>query len=148
MTVQSAANDFPFCCKRFFNLLRTIFGRTDIRLTGFTMLKPDKGKTRMFSGFTSLLSHLPQTVFLPKRFASFRPLLYQRFKVNFLPLHPSPGFHWEMIHSIQIPIYKCKPPGNQRGYGEGLDKGFFTSYICGQKTAPKHSYYGFQKDCT
>ena len=148
MTVQSAANDFPFCCKRFFNLLRTIFGRTDIRLTGFTMLKPDKGKTRMFSGFTSLLSHLPQTVFRPKRFASFRPLLYQRFKVNFLPLHPSPGFHWEMIHSIQIPIYKCKPPGNQRGYGEGLDKGFFTSYICGQKTAPKHSYYGFQKDCT
>ena len=93
MTVQSAANDFPFCCKRFFNLLRTIFGRTDIRLTGFTMLKPDKGKTRMFSGFTSLLSHLPQTVFRPKRFASFRPLLYQHFKVNFLPYNPSPGFH-------------------------------------------------------
>ena len=93
MTVQSAANDFPFCCKRFFNLLRTIFGRTDIRLTGFTMLKPDKGKTRMFSGFTSLLSHLPQTVFRPKRFASFRPLLYQHFKVNFLPSYPSPKFH-------------------------------------------------------
>ena len=93
MTVQSAANDFPFCCKRFFNLLRTIFGRTDIRLTGFTMLKPDKGKTRMFSGFTSLLSHLPQTVFRPKRFASFRPLLYQHFKVNFLPSYPSQKFH-------------------------------------------------------
>ena len=93
MTVQSAANDFPFCGKRFFNLLRTIFGRTDIRLTGFTMLKPDKGKTRMFSGFTSLLSHLPQTVFRPKRFASFRPPLYQRFKVNFLSYNPSLGFH-------------------------------------------------------
>ena len=45
MTVQSAANDFPFCCKRFFNLLRTIFGRTDIRLTGFVMLKTESGKS-------------------------------------------------------------------------------------------------------
>ena len=45
MTVQSAANDFPFCCKRFFNLLRTIFGHTDIRLTGFAMLKTESGKS-------------------------------------------------------------------------------------------------------
>ena len=45
MTVQSAANDFPFCGKRFFNLLRTIFGRTDIRLTGFAMLKTESGKS-------------------------------------------------------------------------------------------------------
>ena len=42
-------------------------------------------------GFTLL--YLPQTVSRPKRFASFRPLLYQHFKVNFLPLHPSPEFH-------------------------------------------------------
>ena len=134
MTVQSAANDFPFCCKRFFNLLRTIFGHTDVRLTGFAMLKTESGKSMdsRRKGFTLL--YLPQTVSRPKRFASFRPLLYQHFKVNFLPLHPSPGFHWEMIHSIQIPIYKCKPPGNQRGYGEGLDKGFFMSYICRWKT--------------
>ena len=74
---------------------------------------PDKKEMWVFSGEYSPLLHLPQTVFHPKRFASFRPLLYQRFKVNFLPLHPSPGFHREMIHSIQIPIYKCKPTGNQ-----------------------------------
>ena len=42
-------------------------------------------------GFTLL--YLPQTVSRPKRFASFRPLLYQHFKVNFLPYNPSPGFH-------------------------------------------------------
>ncbi len=138
---RSKPNDFSIYWERFSDMpisaLRALPCRT-----------PDKKETWVFSGEYSPLLHLPQTVFHPKRFASFRPLLYQRFKVNFLPLHPSPGFHWEMIHSIQIPIYKCKPPGNQRGYGEGLDKGFFTSYICGQKTAPKHSYYGFQKDCT
>ena len=49
------------------------------------------------------LSHFTQTVFLPKRFASFRLLLYQHFKVNFLPLHPSPEFHRKMKNDMQIP---------------------------------------------
>ena len=44
-----------------------------------------------WEGFTLL--YLPQTVFRPKRFASFRPPLYQRFKVNFLPHNLSPRFH-------------------------------------------------------
>ena len=102
----------------------------------------------MFSGGYSQLPLLLQTDFHPERFASFIHPLYQCFKVNFLTLHPSPGFHREMIHSIQVPIYKCKQTGNQQGYGEGFDKSFFMSYICGQKTDPKHGYYGFQKDCT
>ena len=93
MTVQSAANDFPFCGKRFFNLLRTIFGRTDIRPTGFAILKDPIRKKHGCPGDVLILSHLPQTVFRPKRFASFRPPLYQRFKVNFLPSYPSPKFH-------------------------------------------------------
>ena len=130
MTVQSAANDFPFCCKRFFNLLRTIFGRTDIRLTGFTMLKPDKGKTRMFSGFTSLLSHLPQTVFRPKRFASFRPLLYQHFKVNFLPSYPSPKFHRKTGRPHETV---------STHYGEGSDTGAFILHLRGQIIDSKHT---------
>ena len=54
--------------------------------------------TWVFSGEYSPLLHLPQTVFHPKRFASFRPLLYQRFKVNFLPSYPSPKFHRKTGH--------------------------------------------------
>ena len=50
----------------------------------------------MFSGGCSPLTHLPQTVFLPEGFASFRLILYQELKVNFLTLHPSPGFHRKM----------------------------------------------------
>ena len=103
MTVQSAANDFPFCGKRFFNLLRTIFGRTDIRPTGFAILKDPIRKKHGCPGDVLTLSHLTQTVFLPKRFASFRLLLHQHFKVNFLPLHPSPEFHRKMRNDMQIP---------------------------------------------
>ena len=68
-----------FCAKRFFNLQRTIFRYADICFTGFAV--------------PYALPHLLQTVFRPKRFASFRPLLYQRFKVNFLPPNLSPKFH-------------------------------------------------------
>ena len=56
----------------------------------------DKKEIWMFSGRYSPLLHLPQTVFHPERFASFRLPLYQCFKVNFLTLHPSPGFHRKM----------------------------------------------------
>ena len=77
--MDSAPNDFPFLAKRFFNLQRTIFRYADICFTGFAV--------------PYALPHLPQTVFRPKRFASFRPLLYQRFKVNFLPPNLSPKFH-------------------------------------------------------
>ena len=38
---RSAPNGFPFCGKRFFNLLRTVFRYADIHFTGFTV--PDSG---------------------------------------------------------------------------------------------------------
>ena len=107
------------CAKRFSVLSQTIFQSTEndfqiCRHPLYGLYRAEHQiKRRVFSGEYSPLLHLPQTVFHPKRFASFRLLLYQRFKVNFLPLHPSPGFHREMIHCIQIPIYKCKPTGNQ-----------------------------------
>ena len=140
-------NDGTICCKRFsvlrqtiFNLLRTIFGRTDIRLTGFTMLKPDKGKTRMFSGFTSLLSHLPQTVFRPKRFASFRPPLYQRFKVNFLPSYPSPKFHRKTGRPHETVFNKIAFRNwFSTHYGEGSDTGAFILHLRGQIIDSKHT---------
>ena len=52
------------------------------------------------------LLHLPQTVFRTKGFASFISLLYQRLKVNFLPLRPSPRLHREMKTTIVSDIRK------------------------------------------
>ena len=100
----------------------------------------------MFSGGCSLLPLLLQTDFHPERFASFRPILYQRLKVNFLTLHPSPGFHRKTKNSILAPIYKCKSPGNQQGYGEGLDKGFSISYICKRENTENTKHNGLQEN--
>ena len=102
----SAANDFSICWERFSGMPTSILRALPWRIVG-------KKETWIFSGGCSPLSLLLQTVFHPKGFASFRLLLYQYFKVNFLTLHPSPGFHRDMICGIQIPIYKCKPLGNQ-----------------------------------
>ena len=87
-TINILLYDMPrtICAKRFSVLSQTIFqpAEIDFRMYWFRL-------THSFILIPPL--YLPQTVFRPKRFASFRPPLYQRFKVNFLPYNPSPGFH-------------------------------------------------------
>ena len=92
MTVQSAANDFPFCCKRFFNLLRTIFGRTDICLTNSSILKTLSGKNMGVRGmslpcptshklFFSRKGSLPSDLFCTNtlRWTFYRTILHRDF---------------------------------------------------------------------
>ena len=50
-----------------------------------------------------------------------------------------------MKNDTQIPIYKYKSPGNQQGYGEGLDKGFFMLYICKQENTENTKPMDFKK---
>ena len=50
-----------------------------------------------------------------------------------------------MKNDTQIPIYKYKSPGNQQGYGEGLDKGFFMLYICKQENTENTNPMDFKK---
>ena len=98
-----------------------------------------------WEGFTLL--YLPQTVSRPKRFASFRPLLYQRFKVNFLSYNPSPGFHQKTgcPHKTFFNKFAVALVFNTLRW-RAWQRLFHVVYLQTRKHR-KHKAYGLQKDC-
>ena len=137
---RSKPNDFSIYWERFSDMptsaLRALPCRT-----------PDKKETWVFSGEYSPLLHLPQTVFHPKRFASFRLLLYQRFKVNFLSYNPSPGFHRKTgcPHKTVFNKFAVALVFNTLRW-RAWQRLFHVVYLQTRKHQ-KHKAYGLQKDC-
>ena len=130
----SAPNDFPFCCKRFFNLLSSIFGCTGSILCPLSYWKPNQEKAWIAVGkihltlpptnsFFSRKGSLPSYLFCTNalRWTFYRTILHRDFtgkRVVRMKL---------FLTNLQLHWFSTR-------YGEGLDKGFFMSYICRWKT--------------